>query len=59
MEEGTTSEKNARRLMDNAGVVVKRGEGYGARGEGDVRLSVTIPNERLEEGVRRLEALRL
>jgi LL-diaminopimelate aminotransferase len=55
--EGTTSVEFATRLLDEAGVVVTPGVGYGPSGEGYVRLSLTIPDERLEEGVRRLEGL--
>jgi LL-diaminopimelate aminotransferase len=55
--EGTTSVQFATRLLDEAGVVVTPGIGYGPTGEGWVRLSLTIPDERLEEGVRRMEAL--
>ena len=55
--EGTTSVQFATRLLDEAGVVVTPGIGYGPTGEGYVRLSLTIPDERLEEGVRRMEGL--
>jgi LL-diaminopimelate aminotransferase len=55
--EGTTSVQFATRLLDEAGVVVTPGIGYGPSGEGYVRLSLTIPDERLEEGVRRMESL--
>ena len=55
--EGMTSVQFATRLLDEAGVVVTPGIGYGPTGEGYVRLSVTIPDDRLEEGVRRMEAL--
>ncbi len=41
-----------------AGVLLAPGIGYGPSGEGYIRLSLTIPDERLEEGVRRLEGLR-
>ncbi len=57
--EGFMSEEFATRLLDDAGVAVTPGVGYGPSGEGYVRLSLTIPDERLEEGVRRLEGLRL
>ena len=57
--DGTTSVQYATRLLDEAGVVVTPGTGYGPSGEGYVRLSLTLPDERLEEGVRRLEGLRL
>ncbi|MCI0820472.1 MAG: aminotransferase class I/II-fold pyridoxal phosphate-dependent enzyme, partial [Chloroflexi bacterium] len=55
--EGMTSVQFATRLLDDAGVVVTPGIGYGPSGEGYVRLSLTIPDDRLEEGVRRMEKL--
>jgi LL-diaminopimelate aminotransferase len=55
--EGMTSVQFATRLLDEAGVVVTPGIGYGPTGEGYVRLSVTIPDDRLDEGVRRMEKL--
>lgn len=55
--EGMTSVQFATRLLDEAGVVVTPGIGYGPTGEGYVRLSITVPDDRLEEGVRRLEKL--
>jgi LL-diaminopimelate aminotransferase len=55
--EGMTSVQFASRLLDEAGVVITPGIGYGPTGEGYVRLSLTIPDDRLEEGVRRMEAL--
>jgi LL-diaminopimelate aminotransferase len=51
---GYTSMQFATRLLHEAGVVVTPGVGYGAAGEGYVRLSLTIPDDRLEEGLRRL-----
>ncbi len=54
---GMTSVQFATRLLDEAGVVVTPGVGYGPSGEGYVRLSITIPDDRLEEGVRRMERL--
>jgi LL-diaminopimelate aminotransferase len=56
--DGETSTAYATRLLDEAAVVVTPGVSYGPSGEGYVRLSLTLPDERLEEGVRRLEALR-
>jgi LL-diaminopimelate aminotransferase len=46
----------AARLVDATGVVVTPGVSYGAAGEGYIRLSMTIPDERVEEGLRRLSA---
>jgi LL-diaminopimelate aminotransferase len=56
LPEGQTSVEFATRLLDEMGVVVTPGVGYGPSGEGYVRLSLTVPDERLEEAVRRLEA---
>src|SRR6266581_2426889 len=42
------------RLLDDAGVVVAPGSGYGPSGEGYIRLSLTIPDARLEEGCERV-----
>ncbi|MDO8613259.1 MAG: LL-diaminopimelate aminotransferase [Dehalococcoidia bacterium] len=55
--DGEMSTAYATRLLDEAAVVVTPGIGYGPSGEGYVRLSLTLPDERLEEGVRRLEGL--
>ncbi len=53
---GVTSAEYAARLIEDIGVVVTPGRGYGLNGEGYIRLSVTTPDDRLEEGMRRLEA---
>jgi len=56
--EGFTSASFAERLLDELAVVVTPGSGYGQQGEGYVRLSLTVADERLEEGLRRLAAWR-
>ncbi|MCC7363785.1 MAG: LL-diaminopimelate aminotransferase [Dehalococcoidia bacterium] len=56
LPEGVTSAEYAARLIEDTGVVVTPGRGYGVNGEGYIRLSVTTPDDRLEEGMRRLEA---
>lgn len=53
---GVTSAEFAARLIEDTGVVVTPGRGYGLQGEGYIRLSVTTPDDRVEEGMRRLEA---
>lgn len=53
--EGFTSEKFAAKLLDEAGVVVTPGTGYGEYGEGYIRLSLTLPDVELDEGLARLE----
>jgi len=58
LPEGQTSVEFATSLLDETGVVVTPGVGYGPSGEGYVRLSLTVPDDRLEETVRRLEAWR-
>lgn len=51
-----SSAEYAARLVDATGVVVTPGVSYGEAGEGYIRLSLTIPDERVEEGLRRLAA---
>ncbi|MGI8925412.1 MAG: LL-diaminopimelate aminotransferase [Tepidiformaceae bacterium] len=51
---GITSAEYAARLIEDISVVVTPGRGYGLNGEGYIRLSVTIPDDRLAEGLRRL-----
>jgi LL-diaminopimelate aminotransferase len=58
LPEGETSIDFAGRLLDDTGVVVTPGIGYGAHGEGYVRLSVTTPDDRVDEGLRRLSSWR-
>ena len=45
-------------LFDKAGVVVSPGNSFGKYGEGYVRISTTIADERLKEFVQRLENLK-
>lgn len=52
--EGHTSTSFTGLLLDRADVVVAPGNGYGPSGEGFVRFSLTVPDDRLEEGVERL-----
>jgi LL-diaminopimelate aminotransferase len=53
--EGYTSATFTAQVLDQADVVVTPGAAYGAAGEGYVRLSLTVPDARLEEAVRRIE----
>jgi LL-diaminopimelate aminotransferase len=41
-------------LLDNLGIVVTPGTGYGTHGEGYVRLSLTVPDANLVKGLSRL-----
>ncbi len=52
--EGYTSVKFATELLDKVSLAVTPGTGYGAFGEGYVRFSLTLPDERLEKGIERL-----
>ena len=52
--EGMTSVDFATRLLEDKAVVVTPGVGYGELGEGYVRLSLTTPDEQLDEGLRRI-----
>ncbi|MFC1870829.1 LL-diaminopimelate aminotransferase [Chloroflexota bacterium] len=52
--QGYTSLELATDLLENAGVVVTPGTGYGKHGEGYIRLSLTIPDASLVKGLSRL-----
>jgi LL-diaminopimelate aminotransferase len=54
--EGHTSASFTELVLEEAGVVVSPGPSYGPSGEGFVRLSLTVPDERLEEAVGRIES---
>ena len=54
--EGYSSLEFATTLLEEAGVVVTPGTGYGKCGEGYIRVSLTIPDHRLEEALTRLTA---
>ena len=51
---GDNSMEFASRMLD-AGVVVTPGVGFGANGEGFVRMALTQPVERIEEALERME----
>jgi LL-diaminopimelate aminotransferase len=52
--EGYTSVEFTTELLEKANVAVTPGTGYGAAGEGYVRLSLTLPDDRLDEAISRL-----
>ncbi|MEC9321133.1 MAG: LL-diaminopimelate aminotransferase [Chloroflexota bacterium] len=52
---GYTSAEFAELLLEERDVVVTAGNGYGPSGEGYIRLSLTISEDDLTEGLRRLE----
>lgn len=51
---GETSTGFADRLLEEAGIFVAPGNGYGEQGEGYVRVSLTVPDDRLAEAMERL-----
>jgi LL-diaminopimelate aminotransferase len=57
--EGFTSASFTEKLLEEANVVVTPGNGYGKAGEGYVRLSLTIPDDQIDEGLKRLSKLSL
>ncbi len=52
--EGYTSESFTRKLLEEKGIVVTPGNGFGEAGEGYFRISITSP--RVEEAVERIES---
>jgi len=52
---GHTSVSFAELVLDEADVIVSPGSAYGPNGEGYVRFSLTVPDERLREAVARIE----
>ena len=54
--DGHTSASFSQLVLERAAVVISPGSAYGPSGEGFVRISLTIPDERLEEAVTRIES---
>lgn len=54
---GQTSSQFALDLLDQAAVAITPGTNFGPGGEGYARISLTAPDERIDEAVKRLEAL--
>jgi LL-diaminopimelate aminotransferase len=52
--EGYTSASFAAFMLDKAGVVVPPGNSYGPSGEGYIRISLTVTDDRLEEALDRI-----
>ncbi|MCK9196487.1 MAG: LL-diaminopimelate aminotransferase [Syntrophales bacterium] len=53
--EGMTSLEFTNRLFDKTAIVVAAGTAYGKYGEGYVRISLTVPDDRLAEAMARIE----
>ncbi len=56
--EGKTSFDFARIILDQCGIVVTPGVGFGPSGEGYIRVALTVNKERLKEALYRLEKVR-
>ena len=54
--DGCTSAAFAEKILEEANVIVPAGSAYGPSGEGFIRISLTTPDERLEEAIARIEA---
>ena len=52
--DGYTSIDFTAELLDKANVAVTPGTGYGSAGEGYIRISLALPDDRLDEGISRL-----
>ena len=50
----SSSADYAGRLIEETGVVVTPGASYGEFGEGYIRISLTTPDDKLDEALRRL-----
>ena len=53
--DGYTSAEFATHMLETANVIVPAGSSYGPSGEGYVRISLTTPDDRLEEAVERIK----
>jgi LL-diaminopimelate aminotransferase len=53
--EGFDSIKLTRHLLETADIVVTPGVGFGANGEGYIRMALTVGEERLQEAVERIK----
>jgi len=54
---GYTSAQFATLLIEQAGIVVTPGNGFGEGGEGYIRMALTIDEKRLEEAIKRLKQI--
>lgn len=55
---GATSAETTTRLLEEAHIVTTPGNGFGAPGEGYIRATLTVPEERLAEAVQRIKKLK-
>lgn len=54
---GYTSQELALKFLEEAQIVITPGNGFGPNGEGYVRASLTIAEERLEEALKRIQKI--
>lgn len=55
--EGFTSAAFATKVLEEAGIVITPGNGFGPEGEGYVRMALTVNQDRLKEAIERLKKL--
>ena len=55
--DGETSASFTEQVLEEAAVVISPGAAYGPSGEGFVRMSLTVPDERLNEAAERIAGL--
>ncbi|MBI4430244.1 MAG: LL-diaminopimelate aminotransferase [Candidatus Omnitrophica bacterium] len=53
-----TSAQFVKKLLEEAQIVVTPGDGFGSAGAGYFRISLTVPDERLGEAVKRMKKMR-
>jgi LL-diaminopimelate aminotransferase len=54
--DGFTSVEFTAELLEKVNIAVTPGNGYGPTGEGYIRFSITVPDDRLDEGIKRLSS---
>ncbi len=54
---GSTSAEFAMKFLTDLNIIVTPGNGFGPNGEGYFRMSLTVPELRIEEALRRIESL--
>lgn len=55
---GFTSAQFVKKLLEEAQIVVTPGDGFGSAGAGYFRISLTVPDDRLQEAVKRMKKMR-
>ena len=55
--DGETSASFTEKVLEEAAVVISPGSAYGPSGEGFVRMSLTVPDDRLMEAAERISRL--